>query len=167
MTPSLATATIITLSVLLAVVSALAGALWWRVRSAPLIRAAWLARELAERQEALESLIARLEPQPRSPRRGAVSTANPSRTSTLRADPPVRDPIPGPTLIEVPDMSATGRDDPARGADLASRYGPIWDLAGRGESADAISRSTGLPIGQIELILGLRRRAETTGAGAR
>ena len=40
---------------------------------------------------------------------------------------------------------------------LQQRYAAIWDLADSGASPDVIARATGLPIGQIELILGLRR----------
>jgi hypothetical protein len=52
---------IVGMAVALAVVSALAGALWARARSLPLWQVAQLARELAERQRALEELVSRLE----------------------------------------------------------------------------------------------------------
>ncbi len=43
---------------------------------------------------------------------------------------------------------------------LSQRYAAIWDLADSGASPDVIARATGQPIGQIELILGLRRQYE-------
>jgi hypothetical protein len=52
---------VVGLAVALAVVSAIAGALWARVRSLPTLRVAQLARELAERQRSLEDLLLRLE----------------------------------------------------------------------------------------------------------
>jgi hypothetical protein len=43
-------------------------------------------------------------------------------------------------------------------AGLSQRYAAIWELAASGASPDAIARATGQPVGQIELILGLRRQ---------
>ena len=43
---------------------------------------------------------------------------------------------------------------------LSQRYAAIWDLADTGASPDVIARATGQPIGQIELILGLRRQID-------
>jgi hypothetical protein len=72
--------------------------------------------------------------------------------------------MPGPTLITVPSMAAPGSEIIVREAaeTLSHRYGPIWDLADAGETASAIARTTGHPIGQIELILALRRQAEVS-----
>jgi hypothetical protein len=59
-------------------------------------------------------------------------------------------------------MAAPGSETTAHGAAeaLSRRHGPIWDLAAAGEPAGEIARATGQPIGQIELILALRRQAE-------
>jgi hypothetical protein len=69
--------------------------------------------------------------------------------------------IPNPTLITVPSMAAPGSETIAHDAAeaLSRRYGPIWDLADAGEAPSAIAQATGQPIGQVELILALRRQA--------
>lgn len=46
-------------------------------------------------------------------------------------------------------------------AEMARRFGGIWDLADSGASPLAIARATGQPIGQVELILGLRTPRRT------
>ncbi len=79
---------------------------------------------------------------------------------SLRLDLPSA--IPGPTLIAVPSMAVPGSETIAHDAAeaLSRRYAPIWDLADAGEAPSAIARTTGQPIGQVELILALRRQAE-------
>jgi hypothetical protein len=72
----------------------------------------------------------------------------------------------GPTLISVPNLSSRGRAvgtqaEAARRAtasgDLAGRFGRVWQMADEGEPADRIALATGQPIGQVELVLNLRR----------
>ena len=63
----------------------------------------------------------------------------------------------GPTLINVPDLSFPPSAAPAISADLANRFGAIWAMADEGVLPEAIAHKTGLPVGQVELILGLRR----------
>jgi hypothetical protein len=84
---------------------------------------------------------------PRAPRRDSAERSVPG----------------GPILIAVPDLTAAGTPPGAEPETLSHRYGPIWELADSGASADIIARATGQPIGQVELILGLRRVA--SGAG--
>ncbi|HEX8204327.1 MAG TPA: hypothetical protein VF590_27865, partial [Isosphaeraceae bacterium] len=67
----------------------------------------------------------------------------------------------GPTLIAVPDLAGPPGEAEAASAELARRFGAIWDLADAGAPAEAIARGTGQPIGQVELILGLRRQLAT------
>lgn len=94
------------------------------------------------------------------------------REAVRRADPPDERPYAGPTLIAVPDLAAGA--DPAASAglataELADRFGAIWEMAGAGLDAGAIAREVGQPVGQVELILGLRRQlaaAGGSGAGA-
>lgn len=165
MSPALNMALHVTLAVLLAAVSATAGALWWRVRSIPMIRAAHLAKTLAERQEVLETLIARLEAAGKPKAKGPTVRRFPdpsNLTTTHRAD--TAEPVPpaGPILIAVPNI-ASGPEIPAvppRG--LTNRFSPVWELADKGASAEAIARVTGQPVGQVELILGLRRQLLVT-----
>lgn len=166
MSPALTLALLITLAVLLAVVSAVAGALWWRVRSIPTIRAVQLARTLAERQEVLETLIARLEAAESKPKARTATVRrfpDPSTlTTTRRVDLAETSTPPGPTLIAVPNIAAPAElpATPPRG--LTHRFSPVWELADKGASADAIARVTGHPVGQVELILGLRRQLLVT-----
>jgi hypothetical protein len=66
-----------------------------------------------------------------------------------------------PRLIAVPNL-AGGQDRQAMQNGLSQRYAAIWDLADSGASPDVIARATGQPIGQIELILGLRRQYDAS-----
>ena len=65
-----------------------------------------------------------------------------------------------PALIAVPNLAATPNDRDVAISGLTQRYAAIWTLADNGASADVIARATGQPIGQIELILGLRRQID-------
>jgi hypothetical protein len=90
-----------------------------------------------------------------------------SAATTPTSAPPGRDRIPapavppGPRLIAVPDLSAPAAEPSATETELAARFGPIWSLADEGRAPEAIARESALPIGQVELILGLRRRLVT------
>jgi hypothetical protein len=218
------TALVAALVVLLVAVSAVAGWLWCRLRSLPShLRVAQLARDLADRQRALEALIERLDPRPMtrrirldpplsasegpsashlSPRERSTASQTPAgegqpggrdagdrgtAPTPSHLSPPERStasqtpageglPVaaspapwnvwPAPTLIAVPDLAAIVAADEAQLAeqartadDLDQRHGALWTLSDSGYSADAIARQTGLPIGQVELILALRRHA--------
>jgi hypothetical protein len=63
-------------------------------------------------------------------------------------------------LIAIPNLASTASDREATLSSLTQRYAAIWTLADTGASADVIARATGQPIGQIELILGLRRQID-------
>jgi hypothetical protein len=83
--------------------------------------------------------------------------------SSLRADAGLDSAVVAPTLIAVPNLAGVGgaAEESASSAELerlGSRFSAIWELAEAGASADAIARATGHPIGQVELILGLRRQ---------
>ena len=72
----------------------------------------------------------------------------------------------GLTLIAVPNLAAEfgpNHFDDLDPSDLVGRFGPIWDLAEAGASAETIARATGQPVGQVELILGLRRGRDAAG----
>jgi hypothetical protein len=86
-------------------------------------------------------------------------TASAPAPTTRRADPPGTAPARGPTLIAVPSIAADGSAAAASeaAAEFRRRFAPIWERAEAGERPDAIARATGHPIGQVELILGLRR----------
>ena len=78
-----------------------------------------------------------------------------------RVDPSAPTALTGPTLIAVPSLTAAGSGAQAREAAeaLERRFRPVWDLADGGQPPEAIARETGHPIGQVELILALRRQA--------
>ena len=63
-------------------------------------------------------------------------------------------------LIEVPNLASTSSDREATLSGLTQRYAAIWTLADTGASPEVIARATGQPVGQIELILGLRRQID-------
>ena len=65
-------------------------------------------------------------------------------------------------LIAVPNLAAAANDRDLVVNGLTQRYAAIWSLAASGSSAEVIARATGQPIGQIELILGLRRQIDGT-----
>jgi hypothetical protein len=144
------------------------GALWARLRSLPLEETSRLVDDLARRQESIEALLARLKAQEQDGSAAAVSTAAPSNTGLApeagphhapRADRARPSAVGGPTLILVPSLSASDPDAPvAAAAELGQRFGAIWALADSGQAPDAIARTTGQPVGQVELILGLRRQ---------
>jgi hypothetical protein len=67
-----------------------------------------------------------------------------------------------PTLIAVPSLEGAPCNLDVTVGGLKERYAAIWTLADKGASADVIGRATGQPVGQIELILGLRRRIDGT-----
>ena len=66
----------------------------------------------------------------------------------------------GPVLIAVPSLAlppAGASTTAAAAEELGRRFGGIWTLADSGATHDEIARQTGVPVGQVELILGLRR----------
>jgi hypothetical protein len=65
-----------------------------------------------------------------------------------------------PTLIAVPNLEDAPGNREVTAGGLKERYAAIWTLADKGGSVDVIARATGQPVGQIELILALRRRID-------
>ena len=106
---------------------------------------------------------------PKPPTRPTAAPAPAWRGVTRRVDAPMPSASAGPTLIAVPSLASLGSEAVASEAagGLLRRFGAIWTLADSGESTGAIAGATGYPIGQVELILGLRRSsglAEPSGA---
>ena len=64
------------------------------------------------------------------------------------------------SLIAVPDLAGLPEDRDPSSNPLSQRYAAIWTLADQGASPEVIAKATGQPIGQIELILGLRRHID-------
>jgi hypothetical protein len=79
-----------------------------------------------------------------------------------RSDAGLLEPLDGPSLIAVPNLAAAPQDREDSVNGLTQRYAAIWMLADQGASSEMIARATGQPIGQIELILGLRRQIDGT-----
>jgi hypothetical protein len=74
------------------------------------------------------------------------------------ADPPG----PVPTLIAIPCLESFSEEElQAAGDSLGRRHAAVWELAESGQAPDAIATATGRPIGEIELILALKRRVQS------
>ena len=71
-----------------------------------------------------------------------------------------------PTLIAVPTLEGASNDRDVTVSGLKERHAAIWTLAENGATAEVIARATGQPVGQIELILGLRRQIDGTKSSA-
>jgi hypothetical protein len=145
-----------------AAVAVALGVLWRRVRALPLDEISRGIENLADRQRAVESLLTRLEEREALRAAQAAATApppssKPSPGAPRRVDRGESNAARGPILIAVPHLPAPASEGSAA-ADLDRRFGAIWALADSGASADEIARNTGQPIGQVELILGLRRQ---------
>ena len=119
--------------------------------------------ELLGKYRALEARMARLESSTTTP--GAVAARPRNSRPARRVDRGTLATSSGPTLISVPDLSAPPASNSEAAAELDRRFGPVWAMADEGKPVDAIARETGYPIGQVELILGLRRRLLVAEAG--
>jgi hypothetical protein len=120
--------------------------------------------DLAGRHVALEARLARIEA---SATEAAIVIASQPAGSKVgrRVDPGQPATFEGPTLISVPNLASPPSANSEAAAGLDRRFGPIWAMADEGTSTEAIARETGYPIGQVELILGLRRQLLVGGAG--
>jgi hypothetical protein len=65
-----------------------------------------------------------------------------------------------PSLIAVPKLEPAPFDRGVNVNALKERYATIWALADSGATLEQMARSSGQPVGQIELILGLRRQID-------
>lgn len=152
----------------LAAALTLLGVIVRRLQSAPFAEAARLVEELAGLQRQLESSIARMEALQASwdtrKQTAELKLVDERSRPIRRVDNGDGGAVAGPTLIAIPNMSAPQSARPAKAsAELGQRFGAIWELADAGIAAEGIARKTGQPIGQVELILNLRR--QMTGAG--
>jgi hypothetical protein len=151
------------------------GALLARFRSVPLRQTSRLVKDLSRQQRSIEALLTRIEVGQERGRqksraavpRAATGPAVAAATTPRRADPAEATAVGGPTLIAVPSLSVSPSEAvleaAAAAAELGRRFGAIWALADAGETPEAIGRATGQPIGQVELILGLRRQLAQAG----
>lgn len=127
-------------------------------------------RETSRRFIAIEERISRLHQPaslPSAPRlvQGGTSPTAPRRIDQPRAF--AGEATPPANLISVPNLAVSGVAHVSPESDLNQRCASVWDLAEAGASAEAIARTTGHPIGEIELILGLKRQSETINGGLR
>jgi hypothetical protein len=143
-----------------------------RSRSEQVSEKRW--RTLADDVRRLENRLTQLESTgpPETKRRGHFRAgASPSRGNP-RADPSAgRGPARAssssePRLIAVPNLEATPQDRDLTLSGLKERHAAIWALADSGAVPEVIARATGQPIGQIQLILGMRRQIDATRAHA-
>jgi len=127
-------------------------------------------RKLADELRGLENRLTRLEatdPADTKSRgliragssgsRGALRIDSAKGLGSVRADHPSE-----PRLIAVPNLEAIPQDRDLTVSGLKERHAAIWALADSGSAPEVIARATGQPIGQIELILGLRRQIDGT-----
>jgi hypothetical protein len=167
------------MGIAVATVLIVVGYFWTRLRSLAVEETARRVDDLARRQETIESLVGRLETMAGKGGGGVPGSAGAARTTPgAAAGTPGRPDAPGlwarargalrvdraepegvgrPTLIAVPSLAAVDVDASEAAAELGRRFGAIWTRADSGDSPESIARATGQPIGQIELILGLRR----------
>ncbi len=116
-------------------------------------------RKLADQLRALEN---------RQTQHESIKPVDSGTRSLTRADSPggrgsVRaDCTHEPALIAVPNLEGEPNDRDFTASGLKERYAAIWALADTGATPEVIARATGQPIGQIELILGLRRQIDGT-----
>lgn len=165
-TPRLLMTLVVLLAAGLGLVLVLMGCLWVRLRR---LAAANLAVPLAE----LAERVAALEAEPRKSGSDASARKHPVPPSfrltgpVYRVDEAEPSAVSGPTLIAVPSLAATSSAAaPEAAHDLGRRFGTIWELADEGATPETIARRTGQPIGQVELILALRRQSAAQ-AGSR
>jgi hypothetical protein len=153
------------------------GKVWSRLNALAAAQAETTLDDLAQRLRALEELA---RPEPTGPAEPQPERGWPARNhpgppvvrlsaATVRIDAAEASAVSGPTLIAVPNLTAAAPTPaaPSVTLELGRRYGPIWDLADAGETPDAIARATGQPVGQVELILALRRQAAAGAAEPR
>ena len=118
-------------------------------------------RKLAEQLRVLENRQAQYEStRPHSPGTRSLARADsPGMRGSVRANGTHES-----ALITVPNLEGEPHDRDVTLSGLKERYAAIWALADSGSKPDVIARATGQPIGQIELILGLRRQIDGTRA---
>ena len=152
MTPAQLSAILATVGLAFLAQAVACALLWRRVRALSHQIASWRA-EPTDQIRALEARLARVEvgmtATPREPSPDPKRLHRLDRRQVALAD--------GPVLIAVPSLaSAPSATATAAAAEFDRRFGPIWTLADSGLPLDEIARQTGYPVGQVELILGLR-----------
>lgn len=165
--PNLVMALVVILCLVLALILISFGAVWSRLRelARPLADTARLVDDLARRQRAMEALLGRLDASGAAGMLPDASAKDRPAMPIRRGDDADPSAVSGPILIAVPNLAASPTEASASAtAELSRRFGAIWAMADTGASAETIARETGQPMGQVELILGLRRQV-ATGAG--
>lgn len=169
LSPTLLMRPVVILSVAAALLVLSQVASWLRVRRLGLGVIRTRIEDLENRQAALEALAAEFRAAAAPEPAETPSVPSPSRVvprpsvhrrqaPAQRVDAAQSSAVSGPTLISVPSLSSPAPTSEPVFADLGHRFRPIWELADRGATPDIIARSTGQPIGQVELILALKRQ---------
>ncbi len=115
---------------------------------------------LARRVDALSLRVRQLE----TSRERAEASAKAKRAArNVRVDSGRNTQESGRTLIAVPSLASRGSGEIAAAAaeELSRRFGTIWNLSQAGRSIAEIASETGHPVGEIELILGLKRSTDS------
>ncbi len=115
--------------------------------------------DLDDRVRSLEARLARLEAEGVAQGRKSSTASGPGDPKRIRRlDRRQVASSDGPVLIAVPSLASTPSAALTEAAaEFDRRFGAIWALADSGAPLDEIARQTGHPVGQVELILGLRR----------
>jgi hypothetical protein len=172
MPPSLPPALLLTLGILvslvLVVVIIILGLLWSRLKSVSLIETEKLIEDVATRLHDLDERLTHSDARAKGHDVPGLATQAPGGPagvlragrgeSSRRVDQGVPSGIGRPPLIAIPNLTEPPSAEETASVELARRFGAIWELADSGVSTDAIARVSGYPIGQVELILGLRRQ---------
>ncbi len=120
--------------------------------------------DLDAKVRSIEARLARVEAGMTVEGRGATTSNDPKRIRRL--DRRQVAPGDGPVLIAVPSLASTpSATSTEAAAEFDRRFGVIWALADSRTPLDEIARQTGHPVGQVELILGLRRPKNAGGVG--
>jgi hypothetical protein len=132
-------------------------------------------REIAAAVGTLEARLARSEALVRARTGGAEPITSPAVNSprvaagrptsgTQHEQPPRSAPEAAfePPLIAVPSLAEAPNEREALVSVLTERFAAIWNLADHGGSVESIARATGQPVGQIDLIISLRRQIDGT-----
>jgi len=112
--------------------------------------------DLERRHKALEDRLARVEAAAPGGAFGSHPAGPRARRRADRGEP---------TLIAVPNLAAPPSPASEAASGLGRRFGDVWALVDAGVPAEVVARETGYPIGQVELILGLRRQVSAGGGG--
>lgn len=155
MPPTVSVVLLVTLCLLTTALLVVSVRIWAQLRALSGSGIAHQLEELQRAQSTLKDAVERL--------RADKKVVRTTGARAHRFDRAEDNAVPGPTLIAVPNLASPPEATSATSEELARRFGSIWSLAEEGASAETIAQRTAQPIGQVELILGLRRQLAAHG----